>query len=52
MRVSRSRNVVENDNTPDAETKLFIEHEMTCVNKNCSNYNTVVKTIRNQLPIG
>ena len=52
MRISRSRNVVENDDTPDTPTKLYIEQDLTCLNKNCSNYEQVVETVRNELPIG
>lgn len=52
LRITRSRNVIENDNTPDAETKLFVEQELTCLNKDCENFETVVKTVRNELPIG
>ncbi len=52
LRITRSRNVIENDNTPDAETKLFVEQELTCLNKGCENFETVVKTVRNELPIG
>lgn len=52
MRISRSRNVVENDDTPNAVTKLFIEQEVSCVNKNCENFNKVVKTFKNEIPIG
>lgn len=52
MRITRSRNVVEHDDTPDEPTKLYVEQEMSCVNKNCSNYNTVVETVKNEIPIG
>ena len=52
MRISRSRNVIENDDTPDQETKLYIEQELMCLNKNCSNYEQVVETVKNELPIG
>ena len=52
MRISRSRNIVENDDTPDTETKLYVEQELVCMNKNCSNYEKAVKTVRNEIPIG
>jgi len=52
MRITRSRNVLENDNTPDVPTKLFIEQEVSCLNKDCENFETVVKTVRSELPIG
>ena len=52
MRIIKSRMVVENDDTPDEDTKLFVEQDLTCLNKNCANYNTVVETSRNSLPLG
>ena len=52
MRITASRNVVENDNTPDTPTKLFVEMDMTCFNKACENYDTVVDTVRTELPLG
>ena len=51
MRISRSRNIVENDDTPDIPTQLFIEQELSCMNKNCANYEKVVQTVKNELPI-
>jgi len=52
MRITRSRNVVEHDDTPNEETKLYVEQELSCLNKNCSNYKNVMQTVRNELPIG
>lgn len=52
LRIKKSRNVIENDDTADRQTKLFIEFDMTCGNRNCSNYDTVVDTVRNEQPIG
>lgn len=52
MRISRSRNVVENDDTPDKETKLYRLQELSCMNENCANYDKVVETVKNELPIG
>lgn len=52
MRISRSHNVVENDDTPNEETKLYIVQDLSCMNRNCANYEKVVETIRNELPIG
>lgn len=51
MRISLSRNVVENDDTPDVETKLYIEQELMCMNRNCANFERTVQTVRNELPI-
>lgn len=52
MRITRSFNKVENDDTPDTETKLFVVQELSCLNKNCANYEKVVYTVKNELPIG
>lgn len=52
MRISHSRNIVENDNTPDEETKLFVVQDLTCMNKNCANYERVVETSRTEIPLG
>ena len=48
MRITKSRYVVEDEE----EVRLFIEQDMTCVNKYCSNYNTVVETTKTEIPIG
>ena len=52
LRITRSRNVVEHDDTPDQATKLYVEQELSCMNKNCGNYKTVVHTVKNEQPIG
>ena len=52
LRITNSRNVVENDDTPNEPTKLFVEQDLSCLNKNCNNYKTVVQTVRNELEIG
>lgn len=52
MRITRSRNVVENDDTPDKQTKLFVEQDLSCMNKSCKNYQTVVSTVKSEIPIG
>ena len=51
MRITRSRNVVENDTTPSVPTRLFVEQDLSCLNKQCPNYKKVVKTIRNEIPL-
>ena len=35
LRITRSRNVVEHDDTPNEETKLYVEQELSCLNKGC-----------------
>ena len=52
LRIFRSRNVIENDDTPDTPTKLFKEIELTCLNKDCENFESIVQTVKNELPIG
>lgn len=46
------RNVVENDDTPDKQTKLYIEQDFECRNPQCSNYEKVVDTARNEIELG
>lgn len=52
MRITASRNVVENDDTPSVATRLFIEQDLSCLNRNCANYEKVVETEKIELPIG
>ena len=52
LRITRSRNVIEHDDTPNEETKLFVIQELSCLNRNCQKYETVVETVRHELPIG
>ena len=52
LRITRSRNVVENDDRPDAPTKLYVEQDMRCLNKNCRNFEKIVETVRLEQPIG
>ena len=52
MSIQSSRHKVENDDTPDKETKLFIEQDMTCRNKQCPNHGKVVETVRNPIKLG
>ena len=51
MGIKSTRHRVENDNTPDKETKLFIEQDLVCRNKECTNYGSVVETIRNPVKL-
>lgn len=52
MRVVSHRNVIEHDNTPDEQTRLYTEYDLACMNRNCENYEKVLETERNELPIG
>lgn len=52
MRITRSRNILENDDNPDIPTKLFVVQEVSCMNKDCANYEKVIDSVKNELPIG
>lgn len=52
MRIARSFNTVENDDTPDLPTKLYVVQDMTCVKKDCEYYEKTVDTIKTEIPIG
>lgn len=44
LRITRSRNVEE-------DGKLVIEQDLTCMNRVCPNYNTVVETVEIEEPV-
>ena len=50
MRITRSRNVIEFDE--EQKPKLFIEQDLSCMNKKCDNYDKVVTTVKNEQPLG
>ena len=52
LRITHSWNKVENDDTPDTETKLYVVQELSCLNKNCKNFEKVVETTKIELPLG
>jgi len=49
MRITDTRNIVRME---DDIPHLFIEQDLSCLNKNCKNYNTVVETVSNEQPLG
>lgn len=51
MAIKSNRHVVSGDKSPDEETKLHIEQDMTCRNKNCPNYGKVVDTAKNEIQL-
>ena len=51
MAISHVYTTVEGDKSPDTETKVFTVQEMSCRNKQCSNYGKVVETVRHQLEL-
>lgn len=52
LRITKSRNIVENDDTPNEPTRLFVEQDLSCLNKNCNNYKKVIQTVRSEIEIG
>ena len=52
MRISKSRYILEDDDTPDRPTKLYVVQNLSCVNKACENYDKDVETIKTEIPIG
>lgn len=46
--IAESKYVYEQENE---EIKLFLKQDMKCRNPNCSNYNTIIDTVKNQLPV-
>lgn len=51
MAINASRYKVDGDNSSETETKLYIEQDIVCRNKNCTNFGKVVKTIKNPLQL-
>lgn len=51
MAIKSSHHVVEGDKSPDTETKLFLEQELTCRNKACKNFGKSVRKIKNPIQL-
>lgn len=49
--ISNSKYVIENDTTPDVETKLYIEQEFSCRNPQCTEHGKVIGSNKNPLII-
>ena len=49
MRIGATRTVVEGDNSPDTETKVYTEQDLGCRNTACDNRDHVVETVRTRL---
>lgn len=52
MKITNSYIQLENDDTPDLPTKVFIMQDLSCVNRECTNYNTVVETSKGEMSVG
>ena len=48
MRISKTRNIID---TSGETPRLFVEQDMSCMNEKCENYDTVVDTVRSELPV-
>lgn len=51
MIIQRAYVSVEGDESPDTETKVHTVQEMSCRNKQCSNYGKIVDTVKTQLDL-
>lgn len=49
--ISKTRRVVEGDNSPDEETKLYIEQRFSCRNRQCPDFGREIGRIRNPLSL-
>ena len=49
LKITKSRYVFENDDTPDKETKVFMEQDLECRNPQCRNYKQIVETERHEM---
>lgn len=48
-RISQTKHVVENDDTPEKDTKLFIEQHFTCRNPQCADFGKEIGVKRNPI---
>lgn len=51
MRINETRHVIKNDDTPDKPTELYLEQDLVCRNKKCSNYGKVVQKIESPIEL-
>ena len=49
LRITHSRNIIEMDGD---NPRLFVEMDLSCINKECPNYEKVVETSRSEQPVG
>lgn len=47
--ISATKYVTEGDNSPDTETKLYIEQHFTCRNPQCADFGKEIMVKRNHL---
>lgn len=49
--ISNTYTKVEGDKSPDTKTEVFTVQEISCRNKQCSNYGKVIAALKHQLNI-
>lgn len=49
--ITKSYTTVEGDSSPNTETKVYNVQEISCRNKNCSNYEKVIAKAKHKLNI-
>ena len=49
MAITKATHIAEGDNSAETPTKIFMQHELSCRNKKCTNYNKVVQVVKNPL---
>ena len=50
-RITKTCTTVEGDESPNTETKVYTIQEISCMNKNCSNYEKVIAKAKHKLNI-
>ena len=50
--ITRSRYLTTGDDSPNEETKLFLEQTFTCRNQRCEDFGKEIGKIKNQLRLG
>ena len=52
LRITNTHLEVENDDTPNEQTRVFLYQDLTCKNRMCTNYDTVVDVAKSEMQIG
>lgn len=47
--IVKSEYITVNDDSPDKETELYLQHEYACRNHACDNFKKVIATVKNPL---
>ena len=49
LRISKSRYVFENDDTPKEKTVAYVEQDLECRNPQCPSYKQIVETVKHKV---